>query len=71
MPNRLAKESSPYLLQHRDNPVDWYPWGEEAIEKARREDRADLSFDRIFGLPLVPRDGARELRERSDRTRAQ
>ena len=39
MPNRLAKESSPYLLQHRDNPVDWYPWGEEAISKARRDDR--------------------------------
>src|SRR6187401_559231 len=39
MTNRLAKESSPYLLQHRDNPVDWYPWGEEAIERARREDR--------------------------------
>src|SRR6187401_1282629 len=39
MTNRLAKESSPYLLQHRDNPVDWYPWGEEAIERARREDK--------------------------------
>jgi uncharacterized protein YyaL (SSP411 family) len=39
MPNRLAHESSPYLLQHRDNPVDWYPWGEEALEKARREDK--------------------------------
>ena len=39
MPNRLAKESSPYLLQHQNNPVDWYPWGEEAIEKARREDK--------------------------------
>ncbi|MEM8668794.1 MAG: thioredoxin domain-containing protein [Planctomycetota bacterium] len=35
--NRLAKESSPYLLQHAHNPVDWYPWGEEAFEKARRE----------------------------------
>ena len=37
--NRLAREKSPYLLQHADNPVDWYPWGEEAFEKARREDR--------------------------------
>jgi uncharacterized protein YyaL (SSP411 family) len=36
-PNRLARESSPYLLLHADNPVDWYPWGEEAFEKARRE----------------------------------
>src|SRR4030081_1876407 len=39
MSNRLAKESSPYLLQHRDNPVDWYPWGKEAIERARHEHR--------------------------------
>ncbi len=37
MPNRLAQESSPYLLQHKDNPVDWYPWGEEAFAKARAE----------------------------------
>ncbi|HKE01339.1 MAG TPA: thioredoxin domain-containing protein, partial [Planctomycetota bacterium] len=35
--NRLAREKSPYLLQHRSNPVDWYPWGEEAFAKARRE----------------------------------
>ncbi len=39
MPNRLANESSPYLLQHKDNPVDWYPWDEEALERAAREDR--------------------------------
>jgi hypothetical protein len=39
MTNRLANESSPYLLQHADNPVDWYPWGEEALEKAREEDK--------------------------------
>jgi uncharacterized protein YyaL (SSP411 family) len=37
--NRLAGESSPYLLLHRHNPVDWYPWGEEALERARREDK--------------------------------
>ena len=37
--NRLASEHSPYLLQHAANPVDWYPWGEEAFEKARHEDR--------------------------------
>jgi uncharacterized protein YyaL (SSP411 family) len=35
----LANESSPYLLQHRDNPVDWHPWGDEAIQKARREQK--------------------------------
>ncbi len=39
MPNRLSHEKSPYLLQHVDNPVDWYPWGEEAFEKARKEDK--------------------------------
>src|SRR6476469_3179527 len=38
MANRLAAETSPYLLQHRENPVDWYPWGEEAMERARDED---------------------------------
>jgi uncharacterized protein len=42
MPNRLAGETSPYLLQHRDNPVDWYPWGEEAMARARREERPIL-----------------------------
>jgi len=42
MPNRLARESSPYLLQHADNPVDWYPWGPEALEKARREGKPIL-----------------------------
>src|SRR6185503_5837351 len=37
--NRLARETSPYLLQHAHNPVQWYPWGAEALERARREDR--------------------------------
>ncbi len=37
--NRLAEETSPYLLQHAGNPVDWYPWGEEAFARAREEDR--------------------------------
>jgi uncharacterized protein len=37
--NKLAKETSPYLLQHANNPVDWYPWGEEALQKAKREDK--------------------------------
>ena len=39
MPNRLAQETSPYLLQHAENPVDWFPWGPEALDKARREDK--------------------------------
>ena len=39
MSNRLAAEQSPYLLQHQDNPVDWYPWGPDAFDRARREDK--------------------------------
>src|SRR3954467_14072089 len=39
MANRLAGERRPYLLQHKDNPVDWYPWGPEALGKARSEDK--------------------------------
>jgi uncharacterized protein YyaL (SSP411 family) len=42
MPNRLVKETSPYLLQHADNPVDWYPWGDEALSRARAEDKPIL-----------------------------
>src|SRR5918911_2091108 len=42
MANRLAKETSPYLLQHADNPVDWYPWGEDALARAREEDKPIL-----------------------------
>ena len=37
--NRLAQEQSPYLLQHKDNPVDWYPWGEEAFATAEKQDK--------------------------------
>src|SRR5215204_2069713 len=39
MTNHLSKESSPYLLQHTSNPVDWYPWGEEALQRAKTEDK--------------------------------
>ena len=39
MPNRLKNETSPYLLQHANNPVDWYPWGEEALQRAVNEDK--------------------------------
>src|ERR1700756_805314 len=38
VPNRLAGESSPYLRQHQDNPVDWYPWGDESLTRAREQD---------------------------------
>jgi uncharacterized protein YyaL (SSP411 family) len=40
--NRLIHSTSPYLLQHAHNPVDWYPWGEEALARARDEDRPIL-----------------------------
>jgi uncharacterized protein len=42
MANRLAEETSPYLLQHKDNPVDWYPWGSEAFERAQEEQKPIL-----------------------------
>ena len=40
--NRLLHETSPYLLQHAHNPVDWYPWGEEALSRAKKEDKPIL-----------------------------
>ena len=40
--NKLSKETSPYLLQHAHNPVDWYPWGEEALQKAKQENKPIL-----------------------------
>lgn len=42
MPNRLAGETNPYLLQHANNPVDWYPWGDEALSRAKAEDKPVL-----------------------------
>jgi len=61
MANRLAHETSPYLLQHAENPVDWYPWGEEALaRRVGRISRSSLSIG-YAGLPLVPRDGTRSF----------
>src|SRR3712207_8313537 len=42
MPNALARETSPYLRQHQDNPVEWLPWGDEALRRAREEDKPIL-----------------------------
>jgi uncharacterized protein YyaL (SSP411 family) len=42
MANRLEHETSPYLRQHADNPVDWYPWGQEAFDRARADDKPIL-----------------------------
>ena len=67
--NRLAQETSPYLLQHADNPVDWHPWGEEAFAAGAERGQAAARLDRLLRLPLVPRDGARVVRRRGDRGR--
>ena len=64
--NRLADATSPYLLQHADNPVDWFPWGDEALSKAACRGPSDLPLDRIRRLSLVPRDGAGVLRGRGN-----
>ena len=53
--NRLGHETSPYLLQHKDNPVHWRAWGEAALAEARESGRS--SVDRLRRLPLVPRHG--------------
>lgn len=63
IPNRLINEKSPYLLQHAYNPVQWYPWGEEAFEKARTENKpVFLSIgyswpSAVMYMSLVPCDG--------------
>ena len=62
MANALAHETSPYLRAHADNPVDWLPWGPQALERARDARPAAAGLDRLRRLPLVPRDGARVLR---------
>ena len=55
MPNRLAQETSPYLLQHADNPVDWYAWGEDAFAEAKRLDEGHkpLAIGPPVGRDLV------------------
>ena len=48
MPNLLINENSPYLLQHADNPINWYPWGNEALNKA-----ANIFKYRLFNVPFL------------------
>ena len=64
MPNRLATETSPYLLQHAGQSGGLVSVGAGGARPGEGGAEADLSFDRLLGLPLVPRDGAREFRER-------
>ena len=59
--NRLAQATSPYLLQHKHNPVDWWTWGPEALAEAKRTKKTDPAFGGLCGLSLVPCDGARVL----------
>ena len=65
--NRLADETSPYLRQHADNPVDWYPWGDEAFARGPGRGQAAPAVGRLLVVPLVPRDGARVVRGPRDR----
>jgi len=70
--NRLARESSPYLLLHKDNPVDWYPWGEEAFARARAEDKPiflSIGYSTCYWCHVMERESfsvpeiAREMNE--------
>ena len=65
MANRLANSTSPYLLAHAANPVDWWEWEEAAFEEARRRNLPVLQGG-LRRLPLVPRAGARVVRGRRD-----
>ena len=58
---------APYLLQHARNPVDWYPWGEEAFQAAIEQDKPIFLVDWLLHVSLVPRHGARVLRGRRGR----
>ena len=57
--NRLAKEKSPYLQQHKHNPVNWLPWGQEAFAKAKKENKPIFLSIGYSTCHLVSRDGAR------------
>ena len=72
MANRLARESSPYLLLHKDNPVDWHPWGEEAFARARAEDKPiflSIGYSTCYWCHVMERESfsvpeiAREMNE--------
>ena len=71
MANRLASATSPYLLQHADNPVDWWPWSRRGVRRGAPAGRAGADLRRLRGLPLVSRDGARVVRGRGGRRAGQ
>ncbi|MDZ7838125.1 MAG: thioredoxin domain-containing protein [Actinomycetota bacterium] len=62
--NRLINEKSPYLQHHATNPVDWYPWGQEAFETAKREDKPIFLSIGYLCLSLVPRDGKESFEDK-------
>ena len=64
MPNRLAAETSPYLKQHEDNPVDWYPWGEEALARGLVLGAAVLAAGCGAGEQGAPSEAARPCADR-------
>ena len=69
MANALARETSPYLLQHRDNPVDWLPWGEEALRRAREQDRpllVSIGYSACHWCHVMERES---FEDRGDRAR--
>ena len=59
--NLLRNEKSPYLLQHKDNPIAWMPWGPEAFALAKEEKKPVFFVCRLFDLSLVSCDGSRVL----------
>ncbi len=65
--NRLSNTTSPYLLQHANNPVDWHPWDEEALATGQSREQTHLPEHRLCGLSLVSCDGARILRRPGNR----
>jgi hypothetical protein len=59
--NELKYETSPYLLQHAENPIYWKAWKPETLQQAATEKQTHSTKRRIFGMPLVPRYGARKF----------
>ena len=65
MTNRLATETSPYLLQHADNPVDWHPWGDDAFELARESGKPVLlsvGYSACHWCHVMPTNHSRTMR---------
>lgn len=69
MSNHLKDQTSPYLLQHAENPVDWYPWGARAFEKARTEDKPvflSIGYSTCHWCHVMAHESFEERRDRRD-----